>query len=234
MDMNKTFQGQPLAQGSSLYGPQEGYLQDLWSGAQGLFDQQGNQGNMAQRLMYGHQQTPGFLEQMQGMIGGMGDNPFMQQLQNSAANPYQGVGQQKKLLGDAISQFSGRQMGAAEQFGIGAGQFGGRTGVAKGIIGESATQAFAQGYGSILEQARARSQQASVYGQQFTNQSAQIGLGGMQQMLGQAMQPFQAPWQRHQQMQGIIGSPIVLAGGQEMGGGLLSGGMGDMASSFGF
>jgi hypothetical protein len=120
------------------------------------------------------------------------------------------MAQQTQNLGNQINQFSERQMNNATQTGIGAGQFGSRGEVARGLVGEAATDAFARGSTDIMNNNYQLAQQANIAGGGLMGQGIMGGLGAMPGLFGMnqgANMAGMAPWQQYA---GIMGSPTVL------------------------
>jgi hypothetical protein len=193
---------------------QKQWLKRLWSGGYGAM----NQANQftGQTQQFGNQ----LAQQGAGMIPGLTNNPFLQGLQQQAGGNPDLVASQTQNLGNQINQFSERQMNNATQTGIGAGQFGSRGEVARGLVGEAAVDSFARGSDQIMQADQQRALQAGTAGGGLMAQGIMGGLGampglfGMQQQAGMAQM---APWQQYA---GILGNPTVLGGASSMQGGI--------------
>jgi len=189
--------GKSSASSSQYIDPtQLGFLTDLWSGA-------GRQVGAAQQNIQG---MSGLMGQGMDFMTQLGSNDFLSALSQQAGGNEELMQRQIGDLGGYINQFAERQMGNVEQGGISAGQFGSRTSVGKGIVGEEATRAFGSGVTDIMTQDANRSLQASVAGGGLLSQGLIGGLSQMQGLMGLGM----APMMPYQGLAGIIGGPAVV------------------------
>ena len=191
--------------GTNVWGPQAGYLQDIYSQAQGMKqDLQGWAGQAG-------------LDQMRGALG------QSQQALQRLANPDQTdplMGMYAKQIGQQFNeQIAPGIRGDAM---LGGNRGGSRQGIGLGLAGARAGQQL-QDFG------------AQLWGQQQQNAlSAAQGLQGVAGGYGQqALQQGMAPWQNLQQYAGLIGGPAFQnLGGYGTSSGASSGGGGWGASGW--
>jgi hypothetical protein len=188
------------------------FLQDVWSGAQQLQQQQGQNQQLQGQL-------GGLFQQGQQMQSGLQNNQFLGQY-NPASDPtYQNqmaAGQQ------AIGQAGDRAMHGAGQQGVMAGQFGsGGNGVANGIIGENMQNAA----GQLSGQLSASGQQNQLGQAGLYAQSQLGGLNALQGQAGIAGGQAMAPWLGMQNYAGLVGGPAIVGNSDSKSGGM-SGGIG--------
>jgi hypothetical protein len=184
--------------GQTLTEQQGPGLQDQFGVAAGLVDQ-------GQDLLGGLGQISSGLQGFQGggfgqgqagvdALSGLasGSNPSLQALQRQAFGQNPNLQRQIDLLGQDITRQFERGISATNLEAVGGGQLGGgRQGVAQGLLGESATQAFAQGAtdlrsADIERQLQAAQAGATIQGQaggQLAGVGLQQGQGGSQQQL---------------------------------------------------
>jgi hypothetical protein len=198
-----SFGGGKSSSSTGIDKQQKQWLKKLWSGGYGAM----NQANQftGQTQQFGNQ----LAQQGAGMIGGLTQNPFLQGLQQQAGGNPDLVACQTQNLGNQINQFSERQMNNATQTGIGAGQFGSRGEVARGLVGEAATDAFARGSTDIMSQNNQLAQQASVAGGGLMAQGIMGGLGAMPGLFGMQQGANLAGMAPYQQYAGILGNPAM-------------------------
>jgi hypothetical protein len=187
-----------------VWKPQKQWLKNLWKSGYGA-------ANQANRFSPQTQQFGmGLAQQGADQLGNLTNNPFLQGLQQQAGGNPELVASQTQNLGNQINQFSQRQMNNATQTGIGAGQFGSRGEVARGLVGESAVDSFARGTDQIMQADQQRALQAGTAGGGLYSQGLLGGLNSMQGLFG-LQQGGQlagmAPWQQYS---GILGAPTVL------------------------
>ena len=238
----------------------QGLQQGLQGPISGLFDVAGNLQQQGQEFLTGLPGVQAALQNIPGLAqfgqaGGQGfqqgldqlgqqaqgQTPALQALQQQAFGQNPVLGQQIGQLGQDINrQFEQMLPGITSQA-VGGGQLGGgRQGVAQGLLGQSAIDAFQRGAtdlrgGDITRQLQAASQLAGFQGQaagqlgQLGGQgflgggqlgqagqlgAGQLGLGGLGQLQGQfnlGLSPFAAQFGPLQQLAQIIGSPTVLS-----------------------
>jgi hypothetical protein len=164
------------------------FLQNLWSGGQGLLNQQNNGGfNGFNRQMMGNAQN----------LYGQGQD-FLGQL-NGPYQQSQAAGQQISSLQQQLGQQSDRLMAGVGQQGIGAGQFGQSRGdIGQAMVGEGAQNALAQGAGQIYGQ-----------DQGIQAQSALGGLNSLQGLYGLGQSPYMSQWMPYSMQAGLVGNPAM-------------------------
>jgi hypothetical protein len=183
------------------------FLQNLWSGGQGLMNQQNSNNSNFGRNMFGnaenlYNQGQGFLNQLNG--------PYQQS---------QSATQQIGSLQQQLGQQSDRLMHGVGQQGIGAGQFGSSRGdIGQAMVGEGAQNALAQGAGQIMGQ-----------DQGIQTQGALGGLNSLQGMFGLGQSPYMSQWMPYMMQQGLVGSPAME--GQSSGQSSQSGGIGGLVDT---
>ena len=178
--------------GTNIWGPQAGYLQNLYSNAQQL----GQGPQMGQQGLANAQQNAGYAQQ-----GLMNSNQNLQGYQNQGVDPAlnsyaQRIGQQfneqfmPQLQGQAI-QAGG--LGGSRQ------QIGAALGADRGMqaIGDFANNAYAGQQQRGLQAAQAQGQNSQALGQ----------LG--QQNLMNADFSRGMPWYNQQMFSGLLGAPVM-------------------------
>jgi hypothetical protein len=161
------------------------FLQNLWSGGQGLMNQQ--TGSQFGNQMMGNAQ--GLWDQGQGFL-------------NTLQGPYQqseSAQAQIASLQQQLGQQSERMMGGVGQQGVQAGQFGQSRGeIGTGLVAEGAQNALAQGAGQIMGQ-----------DQGIQAQSALGGLNSLQGMFGLGQSPYMSQWMPYSMQAGLVGNPAM-------------------------
>ena len=240
-------------QAAQLAGQQQGQIGGLFDLAGGL----GGQGQDFLGGLFGTQQELG-----QGFGGGFGQgqagidalsgiaqgtDPASQALQQQAFGQNPALQQQIGQLGQDINRQFQQQLVGIESEAIGGGQLGGgRQGVAQGLLGQSAQDAFSRGATDLRGQDIGRQLQAAqalgglqggaaqglagLGGQQALgtaglNQAGQLGqgqlgLGGLQSLQGLfnlGFSPFEAEFTPLQSLSQIIGTPTRLGQGTNFG-----------------
>ena len=240
-------------QASQLAGQQQGQIGGLFGLAGGLQQQgqqflgglQGTQQGLGQGFGGGFGQGQAGINALTAQAGGT--DFASQQLQRQATGQNPALQQQIGQLGQDINRQFEQQLSGISLEAIGGGQLGGgRQGVAQGLLGQSALDAFSRGatelrgqdIGRQLQAAQAFGQQqqgaAGALGQLGGQQAlgtaglnqagllgqGQLGLGGLQQLQGQfnlGFSPFEAQFTPLQNLAQIIGGPTVLGQGSSFG-----------------
>ena len=234
----------------ALAGNQAGPIQGLFGQAQGLQGQgqqflgglQQTQQQLGQPFAGGFGQGQAGIDALTGIAGGT--DFASQQLQRQAAGQNPQLGAQIGQLGQDITRQFGQLLPGITSQALGGGQLGGgRQGVAQGLLGQSAIDAFQRGATDLRGQDIGRQLQAAqalgglqggaagqlaglggqqalggaALGQQGQGISGQLGLGGLSQLQGQfnlGLSPFQAQFGPLQSLAEILGPATVLSQGQ--------------------
>lgn len=196
---------------STVWGPQAGYLQDMYGRAQGMM---GSTNTAAGDQAY--QQAQGYGDMMGGAAQQALGPQWLQQAQQTTQqmqNP--GTDPRMAMYAKQVGQnFNEQVMPALQGQAMTAGGYGGsRAGIAQGLAGARAGQQIqdfgAQLYGENQDRAlQAANLNANIFGQgmqgaaqaqQGALQSGEFGMG--------------VPWYNLQQYAGLLGGPTVLGGG---------------------
>jgi hypothetical protein len=203
MGLGSLLGGSSKTASNKIDSDQKEWLKKLWSG--GYRSMRGANQFTGQTQQFGNQ----LAQQGAGMIPGLTNNSFLSGLaQQGQGNP-ELMAQQTENLGNQINQFSERQMNNATQTGIGAGQFGSRGEVARGLVGEAATDAFARGSTDIMNNNYQMAQQANIAGGGLMGQGIMGGLGAMPGLFGMQQGANLAGMAPYQQYAGILGAPAM-------------------------
>jgi len=195
---------------STVWGPQTGYLENLYQGGADLLASQPTEAAATvegRGMMQDYARDPA----LQNLIGQSqsalsrtlsGDqNPYLQRAMQSAINPLT-QNYQENVLGGITDEFAA------------AGQHGGsRQGIAEGIAGREYLQQVGDITSDMAYQDFAGSQERALQGLSQAPTVANLGLTPSQIMQQAGQQEQLAPWQQLQLQQGLIGGPTVLGGG---------------------
>lgn len=176
-----------IDRGTDVWGPQQGYLKDIYSQAQALKGQvQDTVGN------WGVNQAQSYLGNL------MGANQTAQDLQNPGVNP--AMDMYSRQIGQ---QFNEQIMPALKGQAMTAGGYGGsRAGIAQGLAGARAGQQI-QDFGAQLYN---EDQNRRLQGAQLQGDLANLGMQGAMDIGSFGMG---VPWYNLQQYAGLIGSPAM-------------------------
>ena len=182
------------AQAQGLQGTQQGQIGSLFGTAQGLQQQgqgflqglQGSQEQLGQGFGGGFGQGQAGIDALTSFVGQPGQAEQALQRQAFGQNP--ALQQQIGQLGSDINRQFQQQLTGITSEAIGGGQLGGgRQGVAQGLLGQSALDAFSRGATDLRGQDIGRQLQASEALGGLEAQRGQLGgalgqLGGQQQL----------------------------------------------------